>query len=692
MSTPIESQSDLTIGQVEAVSPSEIRVAIDAAAPRSIALNTGLPAPFPRINGYVLIPNESGATIGLISWVGLARAPLPRGFAKDQSLIDLPYPERVMDVVPVATLSTKRKGSGSQTYELRRGVSAYPSVGDNVILPTHSQLLAIVGSQGENNRVHIGSSPIAGDTEISVDPDKLFGRHIAVLGNTGSGKSCSVAGLIRWSLESAAAPAKSAAEKGRRPSARFIVLDPNGEYSNTFKDLGHVELFKVPPLQSDSDANALAVPAWLWNSEEWAAFAHAQPGAQRPLLVQSLRDLRATSRVRAPAEAKALRICHSYRTRLEALLGGPVTGYQGSTPAKMSTGQLLDAMATDLRTLSEQLSGKQAAAASEAADKVSHLADSRRSGKWFNDFSMTDLEAGVQALNGLIRELPPLTDPATVSEDAPLPFDASDLPGHLESLAAEQGGNAATFVATLSMRIRTMLADRRLGPVVSPDKQVKFEDWLTSMVGGTDHGEGQVTVVDLSLVPTDVVHVVVAVIARIVFEALQRHRRLFDSSLPTVLVLEEAHTFIRKGAQDEDPGAISPAHMCRRVFERIAREGRKFGLGLVLSSQRPSELSPTALAQCNTFLLHRLVNDRDQELVRRLVPDNLGGLLKELPSLPSGEAILLGWATAIPLLVQLRRLPQEQQPRSTDPEFWEAWTGTVDRNPDWPAVVADWLR
>lgn len=130
--------------------------------------------------------------------------------------------------------------------------------------------------------------------------------------------------------------------------------------------------------------------------------------------------------------------------------------------------------------------------------------------------------------------------------------------------------------------------------------------------------------------------------------------------------------------------------MCRLTFERIAREGRKFGLGLVLSSQRPSELSPTVLAQCNTFLLHRIVNDRDQDLVGRLVLDNLGGLLKELPSLPTRHAILLGWAAAVPTLVEMHQLPKEHQPRSDDPHFWEVWTGEQERSIDWEGLVADW--
>jgi len=155
-----------------------------------------------------------------------------------------------------------------------------------------------------------------------------------------------------------------------------------------------------------------------------------------------------------------------------------------------------------------------------------------------------------------------------------------------------------------------------------------------------------------------------------------------------VLVLEEAHSFIKKGG---DIDALSPSHLCRETFERIAREGRKFGLGLVLSSQRPSELSPTVLAQCNTFLLHRLVNDADQSLVSKLVPDNVGGLLKELPSLPSRQAILLGWATPIPILVEIDELPDAHQPQSKDPDFWDVWTQKSPRELNWQDVIAEWM-
>lgn len=236
-----------------------------------------------------------------------------------------------------------------------------------------------------------------------------------------------------------------------------------------------------------------------------------------------------------------------------------------------------------------------------------------------------------------------------------------------------------------------MLADKRLGGVIARNPPSSFENWLGDYIGTDEAKNGPIAIVDLSLVPSEITHIVVAVLARIVFEALQRYRRgrADGKVLPTVLVLEEAHTFIRKGS-DEGAEASSPAVLCRETFERIAREGRKFGLGLVLSSQRPSELSPTVLAQCNTFLLHRIVNDSDQNLVSRLVPDNVGGLLRELPSLPSRQAILLGWAAPIPVLVEMDELHDEHRPHSADPDFWKVWTSQESRAVDWPDLVATW--
>ena len=130
MSKPIEQIAALTVGTVESVSPSEIRVLLEPNAPQATALNTGVPAGFPRINGYVLIPNETGAVVGLVVWLGVERSQFPkRTGLKDFGLVDLPFPLRKICLTPLGTLlATKGAGRTKNAYRLERGISAFPSV------------------------------------------------------------------------------------------------------------------------------------------------------------------------------------------------------------------------------------------------------------------------------------------------------------------------------------------------------------------------------------------------------------------------------------------------------------------------------------------------------------------------------------------------------------------------------------
>lgn len=688
MTTPVEHAGHRTVGTIACVAPNEFTVLLDTDAPASTALNAGYPAPFPRINGYVLVPNEVGSIVCLIAWLGIENAPYPKRLGlKDFGLVDLPYPLRKMKVLPVATL--RRLDSEDAEWEVERGVRLFPTVGDAVLLPTRAELRHIVEGRGPDARVQIGTAPLAGSARIAVDPDKLFGRHLAVLGNTGSGKSCSVAGVIRWSLEAAAAQRK---RKGQpeTPNARFIVLDPNGEYSRTFvKAPCPTRLFRVEPEAGTADA--LVVPAWLWNTEEWTSFARAQPGAQRPLLIQALRGLRAGAALTVPASRQVRRFVVGHRLTFAQWQAGGASTMQFAE--KIGFGRRLEVMDVDLQTL-VQTAGLEQAVTQGLTDlktSVTTIYGKRTSlskgVRYYNDCADADLTEIIGKLDSIAALLPHQDETTGEHADRPLPFDADDLPDYLEAIAGHEGGAGAQFIPYLCIRIRTMLSDPLLRSVVNPTEQPNLVDWLKALLA--DGAGGQVSVIDLSLVPSEVLHVVIAVLARATFEALQRHRRITKQALPTVLVLEEAHTFVHR-ARSEEESLSSPEHMCRRTFERIAREGRKFGLGLIVSSQRPSELSPTVLAQCNTFLLHRIVNDRDQELVQRLVPDNFGGLLKELPTLPTRHAILLGWATPVPVLVEMRDLPRDHRPDSGDPGFWQKWCEPGDPHFTWKPVADTW--
>lgn len=688
---PFEQAGSLRIGAVDFVSPDEIKVGLDSEAPESAALNAGGPRPFPRVNSYLLIPVDEGFLVGQIEWMTVERSAFPkRRDMQDFGLIDLPYPLRKLSLNPLGTLLARGSGSSCE-YSFRRGADALPSIGASVILPTDVQLRAIVES-GERRRVQIGTSPLAGNAKVCVDPNRLFGRHLAVLGNTGSGKSCSVAGLIRWSLEQAQFAKEKNASVSTIPNARFIVLDPNGEYSRAFStDDSKVKsrVFKVNPEEYD---NELRVPLWFWNSAEWCSFTQASPKTQRPTLMHALRFVRDGDTEPAPDLEHDMR--RFLRTlvatiRIEQNAGTP----WGVFPKPKSFFEKLEKWKSGLESDLASFNGDPLAKLQALVALIEGLCVPRRIKHANQDFTRAEIQKLFTATSEAHAAFGGASSDLLPSDvDSPRPFDGASLLRGVE--AAGEMLNVSEYIETLLVRIRALLTDTRMQPVLGNASDTTLDQWLIDYIGNNNAENGSVSVIDLSLVPTEVVHIVTAVIARMVFEALQRYIKLNGVALPTVLVMEEAHTFIKRYKEDvENQDAAS---VCCQVFERIAREGRKFGLGLVLSSQRPSELSPTVLSQCNSFLLHRISNDRDQELVHRLVPDNLKGLLRELPSLPSQSAILLGWASELPVLVKMNDLPQSQQPRSDDPDFWGVWVGkdeqgkALSRDIDWSKVASDW--
>ena len=676
--TPFEHAGSLRIGSIDFVSPDEIKVLLDIEAPDSVALNAGSPRPFPRVNGYVLIPVDDGYLVGQIEWLTVERSAYPkRRGMQDFGLIDLPYPLRRMSLNPLGTL--RKKPGSTAEYGFLRGADSLPSIGTGVLLPTEKQLHSIVES-GDRRRVKIGTSPLAAFAEVKVDPDRIFGRHLAVLGNTGSGKSCSVAGLIHWSLEQARAAS------GLTPNARFVVLDPNGEYAHAFGSSARV--FQVNAVE-----NSLKVPLWFWNSAEWCAFTQASARAQVPLLKRALRSMRNEQfEVSDDVGIAARRFVGII---LQATIVGQNAGEPfRAFPHSKNFTERLSIWATSIGEYDTQID----ADLSPLHQLLESLVSTHKitGGRGFVDYPiytasevdglLHEMRSAYAAMGGSPSDLLPK------NEDVPVKFSGEVFVDFLQGLAQETGNEQ--YIEFLLARIRTMLADTRMSSVIGQDDEVTLEKWLGDYIGRALNDEKCVTVIDLSLVPAEIMHLVTSVIARMCFESLQRYRKLHAKTLPTVLVMEEAHTFVKRNRDDSEDSNVSA--ICCQVFEKIAREGRKFGLGLVLSSQRPSELSPTVLSQCNTFLLHRISNDRDQELVHKLVPDNLKGLLRELPSLSSQNAILLGWASELPVMVRMNDLPKEKQPQSADPDYWDVWTGKdsegnpVVREPNWNAVAQDW--
>lgn len=689
----------VSVGTVESVTSVEIIIALNHDSPNSTAINSEYPVPFPKINNFLIIPNETGALIGMISELFIKNAPFPKRKGYEEfGIMDLPFPEKKLKLAPVGTIERTRSG-----FNFVRGVKSYPTIGDPVYIPLSSQIDAILKCDRVGGRIKIGTSVSLSDKEVVVNPDKLFGRHLAVLGNTGSGKSCTVAGLIKWSIEAAEKrikelkdtkekdPTSEVVEKWNdidSPNARFIVIDPNGEYKKVFKGLSEgVKIFTLTPNQTGEDN--FNIPYWMWNFEEWVSFTRAAPGTQRPTLKKAL------------ALAKAGTEDISDQMFFEFHIGNYhdfFNNKRGTSIADLPTnqrknlGDQISALHNYIDTNKDQYNQSNENLYKDVQAECSQIINEARGDGWWNNLDPSHIKDVYDKLKLLVKKLGRSSNisEVAVAADYPIRFQLKDLIEKIDQVAIIGHQNMQNL-EPLKLRIRSLLDDSRLKNIVT-ETQIELEDWLDKTIDGSESPSPAITVIDVSQISSDLIHLIVSVLSRMIFEAIQRCRRSKENRecLETVLVIEEAHNFIARNIRRTQDDILTSEELCRSVFEKIAKEGRKFGLGLVVSSQRPSELSETVLSQCNTFLIHRIVNDNDQEYIKRLVPDNLRGILNEMPNLATRQAFLMGWASEIPLLVEINHLEKDHQPESEDPHFWDVWTGKEKREIDWEPIVRDW--
>jgi hypothetical protein len=278
----------------------------------------------------------------------------------------------------------------------------------------------------------------------------------------------------------------------------------------------------------------------------------------------------------------------------------------------------------------------------------------------------------------------------TFTADSPVPFSIAELLARLEADDVERvgakpdgtGGRAGTYNAKLTrfiLRLRGKIEDRRLGFMFGEPAQATTYEWMAETMRKllrAPQGEPGIKIVDLSEVPSDVLPIVAAVLARTLYDVnfwLEPDKRT-----PLCLVCDEAHLYLPVPNQTDVTEQRSV-----EVFERIAKEGRKYGVALFVVSQRPADVSRTILSQCNNFIAMRLTNQADQAVVQRLMPDSLGSLTDVLPLLDLGEALILGDALLLPTRIKFD-LPQIEPDSATRP-FWAEWDSLL---PDEDAIAA----
>jgi DNA helicase HerA-like ATPase len=249
-------------------------------------------------------------------------------------------------------------------------------------------------------------------------------------------------------------------------------------------------------------------------------------------------------------------------------------------------------------------------------------------------------------------------------------------------------GKLTNFVNRLENKINDKRLDFLIG---EKSKKITFQETIKQLIGFNETSKSNVTVIDLSGVPFEVLSITVSLISRMIFEYGYIYKRLrnninpnekINNDIPILLVYEEAHKYVPNSD-------LVKYRSSKKSIERIAKEGRKYGVTLLLASQRPSEISETIFSQCNNFIAMRLTNPVDQGYVKKLLPDSLGSLIEKMPSLKQGEALLIGESVILPSIVQIDRCTNE--PSSNDIPYWELWKEEW-KNMDIDKIKEEWYK
>lgn len=244
-------------------------------------------------------------------------------------------------------------------------------------------------------------------------------------------------------------------------------------------------------------------------------------------------------------------------------------------------------------------------------------------------------------------------------------------------------GTLDKFIERLENKIKNSRLEFLFG---EKSRDISFEETVKQFIGFSGDPNANITIINLGGIPFEVLSITVSLISRMLFDFGYFYSKLLPPDqrheIPLLLLYEEAHIYVPKSD-------LLKYRSSKLAIERIAKEGRKYGITLGIISQRPSEISETIFSQCNNFIAMRLTNPEDQNYVKRLLPDTLGNLTETLPTLQSGEALLIGESIVLPSLVKIDRCDPE--PKSSDIEYFEIWKEQW-KNVEFERILNEWKK
>ena len=546
--------SHYQIGKVVGVSGDEIFVAltdyeqtagVESGVPESMTVHLTTDAgPTPVLIGqpgtFVTVSLPAGRLLCMVTGVDMRESKVSASAAREaesDGVYLLDRATRSLSTIPVGTIDS--------ASHFERGSGVLPTVNAPVFPVLPDVIDKVYASYAEGDFA-IGKLSLLPGQQAKINLDAFLTRHAAILGQTGGGKSWTVASVIQ--------------KMCAFPQATVVLFDLHGEYAATFGDAADV-----------ITASDLELPYWLMNSEELLGLMVDRSEAAAPNQIAQFKEL-----LQGAKEA------HPENTKLG------IKKITIDTPVFFEFSEILD----EFRKLDTQM--------------VAGAKGGEKQGPLFGQFTR------------------------------------------------------------LLMRIDSRLHDRRYDLIFHPKTyktSASMEDLFRRLLGEKVGARKKVVVVDLSPVPFDVRSSVISLILRCLFDFAYWHRRVYATRFPIAVFADEAHIYLTDGD--------STAEASKHSAERIAKEGRKYGISLTVISQRPREVSATILSQCNSFLCLRMTNPDDQAYVRNLLPDSIRGITSMFSTLRRGESILLGDSVMMPTRIRID--PPSPAPLSDDASFYKTW-------------------
>jgi len=517
------------------------------------------------------------------------------------------------------------------------GVSKMPLIFSEVNLISESDLKTMLEVADDEETVDagltrakllpLGKSVIFSDYAVKVNIDRFFGFHFSIFGNTGAGKSNTVATIIQTIFQK-----ENYAAKG----AKFVIIDSNGEYSQALSKLHtinpNIASKNLVVAEDESIENSLTLPVWALSTDDWAILLHASEKTQVPILKRAIDIARNFFDPNSSDNDIKNHILAS------ALIG--IFNSSDSSPSKRDKiVSVLSTFSTSEINLNIAVNGVITLRETVKLD-FGHMPNHEAAMSFLQPFIRTDVADSIlssKLVTYSMQEFYEAVKFATLYE------------GSVSSQRVQE------YTSTLITRLQS-LQDGIQGQILAKTNFSTVDDYIHSLLG-----ENQIVNVDISSLDDSSAEVVSKVLAKLLLDHLKR--KDIKADMPINFIIEEAHRFVRN---ESNYGVLG-----YNIFERIAKEGRKFGLLLGICSQRPSELSKTVVSQCSNFIIHRVQNPDDLHYTSKMVPYVNQGIIERLTYLQTGHALVFGSAINLPTLTKFAQA--NPTPDSDNAKISEKW-------------------